>query len=66
MTFHAAAPGKYPIWFCYPMIIYKIQGPKLDKVGIYLSKTMYLHGQYYVAPLMLLPSWYMHFVYSVD
>lgn len=38
-----------PVRLCFAMTINKAQGQTLDVVGIYLSQTVFSHGQLYVA-----------------
>ncbi|XP_074323024.1 uncharacterized protein LOC141659973 [Apium graveolens] len=38
-----------PLQVCYAMIINKSQGQSLDTVSLYLPKSVFTHGQYYVA-----------------
>ncbi|CAN1122140.1 ATP-dependent DNA helicase PIF1 [Linum perenne] len=40
---------QYLIRFCYAMTINKSQGQTLDRVGIFLPKPVFGHGQIYVA-----------------
>lgn len=38
-----------PIQICYAMTINKAQGQSLEMVGLYLPKSVFTHGQLYVA-----------------
>ncbi|XP_017239700.1 uncharacterized protein LOC108212487 [Daucus carota subsp. sativus] len=38
-----------PLQVCYAMTINKSQGQSLDKVGLFLPKSVFTHGQFYVA-----------------
>jgi len=40
---------QYPLSVCFAMTINKSQGRSLNKVGLYLSKQVFCHGQLYVA-----------------
>lgn len=38
-----------PLQICYAMTINKAQGQSLEKVGLFLPKTVFTHGKFYVA-----------------
>lgn len=38
-----------PLQICYAMTINKAQGQSLEKVGLFLPKAVFTHGQFYVA-----------------
>jgi ATP-dependent DNA helicase PIF1 len=40
---------QYPIKICYAMTINKSQGQTLKKVGVYLKRPIFTHGELYVA-----------------
>lgn len=40
---------QFPLQICFAMTINKSQGQSLDTVGLYLPRSVFTHGQYYVA-----------------
>ncbi|WVZ82292.1 hypothetical protein U9M48_029572 [Paspalum notatum var. saurae] len=40
---------QFPVRICYAMTINKSQGQTLSRVGLYLKKPVFTHGQFYVA-----------------
>jgi hypothetical protein len=40
---------QFPVRVCYAMTINKSQGQTLSRVGLYLKKSVFTHGQFYVA-----------------
>ncbi|CAN0880288.1 ATP-dependent DNA helicase PIF1 [Linum grandiflorum] len=57
---------QYPIRLCYAMTISKSQGQTLDKVGLFLPKPVFAHGQLYVAVSRIRSAEGLHIVLQTD